>query len=95
MTPHMDKKGRTEAYLRALSAFQDLMATQGEDAVSRAYAEAVAETYRDSFAKSRGLKQSDGRLCVHRLLGKQCNFKDCVGCPTTISLLFLYLYVNI
>ena len=70
-------KDRTAAYLQTLRAMRALMAVQGSDAVSRAYAEVVADEHREVFAKSRGLKQSDGRLCVQRLVGKQCNFQDC------------------
>lgn len=70
-------KNRTEQYLRALGALRELLEAQGEDAVNRAYAEAVAETCYQLFA-GKGFKRSDGRLCVHRLLGKQCNLKDCL-----------------
>lgn len=68
---------RTVAYIQALEALRALMVAQGSGVVSRAYAEVVADEHREDFAKSRGLKQSDGRLCVQRLIGKQCNFQDC------------------
>ena len=70
-------KDRTAAYIQALEALRALMAVQGSDAAGRAYAEVVADEHREAFAKSRGLTQSDGRLCVQRLVGKQCNFQDC------------------
>ena len=70
-------KDRTVAYIQALEALRALMAVQGSDVVSLAYAEVVADEHREVFAKSRGLKESGGRLCVHRLLGKQCNFEGC------------------
>lgn len=71
-------KERTEAYLKAVEALSALLAAQGEDAVSRAFAEASAEARAEDFAKSRGLKRSGGRLCVHRLSGRQCDLRDCV-----------------
>lgn len=74
----MDVKGRTAAYTQALGAMRALMEVQGADAVSRAYAEVVADKHREIFATSRGLKESDGRLCVQRLVGKQCNLQDCM-----------------
>ncbi len=68
---------RTEQYLRALRALRELLEAQGMDAVSSVYAEAVAENHYQAFA-GKGFKQSDGRLCVQRLWGRQCNLKDCV-----------------
>ncbi|MBI4376692.1 MAG: hypothetical protein HY549_09615 [Elusimicrobia bacterium] len=77
MREYASGKNRTELYLRALKSLRELLDAQGEDAVSRAYAEVVAETCYQLFA-DKGFKRSDGRLCVQRLLGKQCNLKDCV-----------------
>ncbi|MBI4377240.1 MAG: hypothetical protein HY549_12420 [Elusimicrobia bacterium] len=68
---------RTEKYAQALRALRELLEAQGEDVVGCAYAEAVAQSRYDRFAV-KGLKQSDGRLCVQRLWGKQCDLKDCV-----------------
>ncbi|MBI4377375.1 MAG: hypothetical protein HY549_13125 [Elusimicrobia bacterium] len=77
MRKFMVGKDRTAAYIQALEALRALMVAQGSAAVGRAFAEVVADDHLAAFAKSRGLKQSDGRLCVQRLIGKQCNFQDC------------------
>lgn len=72
MRPFMDAKGRTELYLKAVGALRALMRDQDTDAASRAYAEAVAETYEADFAKKRGLKRSQERACVLRLTSQRC-----------------------
>lgn len=68
----IDENGRTELYFKAVGALRALMEAQDEDAASRAYAEAVAEAYEASFARSRGLKPSQGHACVYRLIGRRC-----------------------
>lgn len=70
-------KDRTEEYVKAVDALRLLMTTQNSDSVTRAYAEVVADENRESFVKTRGLKKSNGSLCIQRLSGKQCNYKNC------------------
>ena len=77
MRKFVSGKERTETYVGAVETLSELLAAQGEDAVSRAFAEASAEARFGDFARSRGLKLSDGRLCIHRLSGRQCDLKDC------------------
>jgi len=66
-------KDRTDLYVRALKTLRELLETQGEGAVGCVYAEAVAEAHEETFARSRGLKRSDGHACIERLLGHRCH----------------------
>ncbi len=77
MRKFIDDKERTDQFVQAVKALHRVIEAQGSDAAARAYAEATAESYHEVFAKSRGLKESDGRLCIQKLLGRQCNFQDC------------------
>lgn len=72
MRPCMDRKGKTELYLKAVGALRALMAAQDADAASRAYAEVVTKSYEASFAQSRGLKRSQEHACIDRLAGRRC-----------------------
>ena len=78
---------RSPLYLRVVALIQKLAEEQCEDSASRAYAEATADLHEAAFA-DQGLKRGRGRLCVKRLVGKQCNLKDCtppagIGWPTS------------
>lgn len=67
----MDKP--SEKYKQAVLALRELLRAQGEEDVTRAFAEAIWEARQNTFAKKYGVKlASNSHVCIHRLLGKRC-----------------------
>jgi hypothetical protein len=65
--------------LSAIKAMQKCVEGAGEDLASRAAAEVLSWGRKERWAEIYGLKESGGRLCVQRLLGKNCiryNMRD-------------------
>lgn len=72
----------TDLYSRAVKALSLLCMAEGADAALRAYAEATWEEHQKQYAKKYGLKLSNGRICLARLLGKKCDYhSDHSGIP--------------
>lgn len=68
----------SEAYLKAMSALEELLTAEGFDKVSRVYAETVSQYALQAFTAG-GLKRRSGpHVCIHRLLGA-------ARCPETIK----------
>jgi len=67
---------RSPLYLRVVALIRKLAEEQCEDSASRAYAETTSDLHEAAFV-DQGLKRGRGRLCVERLVGKQCNLKGC------------------
>jgi hypothetical protein len=59
-------------YREAVAALDALISQEGSDHATRAYGEVVQDTLLANFAKARGLKRSNGAVCISRLHGKQC-----------------------
>ncbi|MEW6770444.1 MAG: hypothetical protein AB1330_03525 [Bacillota bacterium] len=69
----------TTLYRQTVDLLRQLEETEGK--AERAYAEAVWERYRDAWAKRHGLKQTNGHVCVRRLLAGRCNRMNCIFPP--------------
>lgn len=79
MNMDIDKLKKSEAYTTAIKALQKLLEVD-ENAVDIAYSETVREKEKQYFIQSYKLKESKGRICIHRLTGKKCthNLVDCI-----------------
>lgn len=73
MNSFRDKSKRTAQYEAAVRTLRQLVEAEGESAASDACAEATAEKRREDYQRAGGLKQSEGQVCVQRLLGNQCH----------------------
>lgn len=60
-------------YRKAVNALRDLMTEEhGADSVTRAFAEAVSDRWREAYATKHHLMPVTDHVCVSRLLGKGC-----------------------
>lgn len=67
-------KNGSQKYRQAVKAIQELVAAEGGDVATRAYAEAVHTAVRDAYQKDNGVVPAkDSHVCANRLKGaKYC-----------------------
>lgn len=67
------RRNPSTKYRKAVEALRDLMTEEhGTDSPTRAFAEAVSERWRETYATKENLKPVSAHVCVSRLLGKRC-----------------------
>lgn len=83
MSGFVSRERRTEAYKKAVKAIRELMRERSKegdslDLANRAFAEAVAEGWRDLFIMSEGVKsRRTPHVCLSRLKGERCRPMEC------------------
>jgi hypothetical protein len=71
----------SDSYRATIAQLKALMAAEGTDTVSRAYAAAVWDTYAKHYAVAYGLERA-ASACLHRLLHRgPCRSRDRGGLP--------------
>jgi hypothetical protein len=66
--------------VEVIKAIDKLQEVTDLDTVKRTYAHAIHRELKEAWAKGLGLKQSSGRVCIHRLIGKRCSFYENQPC---------------
>lgn len=65
-------------YKQTVQILQQLLKEEGEENVTRAFAEASYEARKNAYSKSLGIElSSSGHVCIHRLLGNRCPNEEC------------------
>ncbi|MDX9704056.1 MAG: hypothetical protein RBU23_13575 [Candidatus Auribacterota bacterium] len=71
-------KTPSDNYKKAISALRRLLSEEGEEIVSRAFAEVTADARKANFINANKLEfPTENHICIHRLAGKPCPEKEC------------------